>query len=312
MATGLELKVREQIVMEHIRNPIEWSWDQVRLTGHAAESVGRAVRGAREYRHASLPIRRIGVADLGQALAHGFSDFGAFRTDVMFLCIFYPLAGLVLGYVTFGYNLLPLLFPLIAGFALIGPVAAVGLYEMSRRREQGLPTNWATAFSVLGSASFGAIAVLALLLTAIFLIWLGVAWGIYAMTLGQIEPNQVSTMQFMRDVLTTREGWWMIGIGMGVGFLFAVFVLTISVVSFPMLLDRDVGLLTAMRMSIRAVVQNPGPMALWGLIVAASLVIGSIPLFVGLIIVIPVLGHATWHLYRRLVPRYDLRWDRQA
>ena len=183
---------------------------------------------------------------------------------------------------------------------------------MSRRREQGLPTNWATAFSVLGSPSFGAIAALVLLLTAIFLIWLGVAWGIYAMALGQIEPNQISTMQFMRDVLTTREGWWMIGIDMSVGFLFAVFVLMISVVSFPMLLDRDVGLLTAMHTSIRAVMENPGPMALWGLIVAASLVIGSIPLFVGLVIVIPVLGHATWHLYRRLLSHHDLRWDRQA
>jgi uncharacterized membrane protein len=290
--------------MDHIRNPIEWSWDQVRSTGRAAGAVGHAIRGAREYRHAHLAIRHIGMADLGHALARGFSDFGAFRTDVMFLCIFYPLAGLVLGYVTFGYNLLPLLFPLISGFALIGPVAAVGLYEMSRRREQGLPTNWATAFSVLGSPAFGAIAVLALLLTAIFLVWLGVAWGIYAMTLGQIETHPVGTVQFLRDVLTTPEGWWMIGIGIGVGFLFAVLVLMISVVSFPILLDRDVGLLTAMGTSIRAVTNNPKTMALWGLIVAASLVIGSLPLFVGLIIAIPVLGHATWHLYRRLVPRF--------
>lgn len=289
--------------MEHIRNPIEWSWDQVRSTGHAAGSVGRAILGAREYRHADLAIRRIGVADIRQALARGFSDFGAFRTDVMFLCVFYPLAGLVIGYVTFGYNLLPLLFPLISGFALIGPVAAVGLYEMSRRREQGLPTSWATAFSVLRSPSFGAIAVFGLLLTAIFLLWLGVAWGIYAMTLGQIEPAAVPTMQFLRDVLTTQEGWRMIGVGIGVGFLFAVFVLMISVVSFPLLLDRDVGLMTAMRTSIKAVMSNPGPMALWGLIVAVSLVLGSLPLFVGLIIVIPVLGHATWHLYRALVPR---------
>lgn len=290
--------------MEHIRNPIEWSWDQVRSTGRAAGAVGHAIRGAREYRHTSLAIRHIGVADLGHVLARGFSDFGAFRTDVMFLCVFYPLAGLVLGYVTFGYNLLPLLFPLMSGFALIGPVAAVGLYDMSLRREQGLPTSWANAFSVLGSPAFGAIAVLGLLLTAIFLVWLGVAWGIYAMTLGQIETGPVGTMQFLRDVFTTPEGWWMIGIGVGVGFLFAVLVLMISVVSFPILLDRDVGLLTAMRTSIRAVTSNPGPMALWGLIVAASLVIGSLPLFVGLIVAIPVLGHATWHLYRALVPRY--------
>lgn len=287
--------------MEHIRNPLEWSWDKIRLTGHAAESVGWAVLGAREYRHTVPTVNHIGFADLKDVLAKGLSDFGAFRTDVMFLCVFYPLAGLVLAHLTFGYDLLPMLFPLVSGFTLLGPVAAVGLYEMSRRREQGLATNWANAFSVLGSPSFGAIAVLGLLLTAIFLLWLGAAWGIYALTLGPQASS--SALSFIRDVFTTDAGWALIAVGVGVGFLFALLVLTISVVSFPMLLDRDVGLSLAIRTSIHAVVENPGPMALWGLIVAAGLVIGSIPLFLGLIIVVPVLGHATWHLYRRLVPR---------
>ena len=287
--------------MEHIRNPLEWSWDKIRMTGHAAESVGRAVRGASEYRNAALTVKYIGLADLKDVLAKGLSDFGAFRTDVMFLCVFYPLAGLVLAHLTFGYDLLPMLFPLVSGFALIGPVAAVGLYEMSRRREQGLATNWANAFSVLGSPSFGAIAVLGLLLTAIFLLWLGAAWGIYALTLGPQAPSSV--LSFIQDVFTTDAGWALIAVGIGVGFLFALLVLTISVVSFPMLLDRDVGLSVAIRTSVNAVFKNPGPIALWGLIVTAALVIGSIPLFLGLIIVVPVLGHATWHLYRRLVPR---------
>jgi uncharacterized membrane protein len=291
----------EEIVMEHIRNPVEWSWDQVRHTWRAAGSVGHAVLGANEYRHTSLAVRRIGIADLRDALARGFSDFGAFRTDVLFLCLFYPLAGFVLAYATFGYNLLPMLFPLISGFALIGPVAAVGLYEMSRRREQGLATNWANAFSVLGSPSFGAIAVLGLLLGVIFLAWLGAAWVIYYFTLGPEPP--ASNMSFIRDVFTTGAGWAMIVLGIGVGFLFAVLVLTISVVSFPLLLDRDVGLGTAMRTSVNAVKENPVTITVWGLIVAGSLVIGTIPLLLGLIIVVPVLGHATWHLYRKLVPR---------
>lgn len=285
--------------MEHIRNPIEWSWDHLRLTGQAVGSVGHALRGSREFPPDSLVVQRIGMSDLGHALAGGFSDFGVFRTDVMFLCLFYPLAGLVLAHLTFGYDLLPMLFPLVSGFALIGPVAAVGLYEMSRRRELGLHTNWANAFSVLGSPSFGAIAVLGLLLTAIFLLWLGAAWAIYALTLGPQAPS--SAMTFMRDVLTTEAGWTLIAVGIGVGFLFAVLVLTISVVSFPMLLDRDVGLVIAVRTSVRAVAANPGPMAVWGMIVAGSLVLGSLPVFLGLIIVIPVLGHATWHLYRKLV-----------
>ncbi len=283
------------LIMEHIRNPLEWSWDQLRHTGRAAESVGRA----REYRHARPEVRRIGIADLKDALVRGFSDFGAYRTDVIFLCLFYPLAGLILARVTFGQDMLPMLFPLASGFALLGPVAAVGLYEMSRRRERGLPTNWADAFKVLGSPSFGAIAVLGLLLMTIFVLWLVAAWIIYQVTLGPELPASLSA--FVKDVFTTNDGWAMIGLGVGVGFLFAALVLTISVVSFPMLLDRDVGLITAVRTSIRAAAANPGAMATWGMIVAGSLVIGSIPLFLGLIIVVPVLGHATWHLYRKLV-----------
>ena len=106
---------------------------------------------------------------------------------------------------------------------------------------------------------------------------------------------------FVHEVFTTPAGWAMIVMGIGIGFLFAALVLTISVVSFPLLLDRDVGLPTAVSTSIRAVAENPGPMAIWGLFVAGSLVIGSIPAFLGLIVVMPVLGHATWHLYRKVV-----------
>jgi uncharacterized membrane protein len=139
------------------------------------------------------------------------------------------------------------------------------------------------------------------LLMAIFVAWLYTAIGIYDVTLGPDQPASVGA--FIHDVLMTEAGWAMIGVGVGVGFLFAVFVLAISVVSVPMLLDRDVGLGTAIRTSLRAVAANPGPMAAWGFIVAAGLVLGSIPLFLGLIGVMPVLGHATWHLYRRVVTR---------
>jgi uncharacterized membrane protein len=104
-------------------------------------------------------------------------------------------------------------------------------------------------------------------------------------------------------VLATPAGWALIGVGVGVGFLFAVLALAISVVSFPLLLDREVGLGTAIGTSFRAVMANPGTMAVWGLIVAAALVVGSIPVFLGLIIVVPILGHATWHLYREVAPR---------
>jgi len=286
----------------HIRNPAEWAVDQLRTAEQAVERAGHSLRRPPETRDAPLPaVRRIEFADLRDVLAKGLSDFGAYRSDVIFLCIIYPLAGLLLVWQTFGYDMLPLIFPLASGFALIGPVAAVGLYEISRRREQGVDTTWADAFGVVRAPSFGAIFLLGLLLLAIFLLWLAVAQAIYVVTLGPEPPASIGS--FVRDVFTTGAGWAMIVVGVGVGFLFALLVLTISVVSFPLLLDRDVGLYTAVATSVRAVLANPVPMAAWGLIVAGGLVIGSIPVLLGLIVVMPVLGHATWHLYRKVVPR---------
>ena len=285
-----------------IRNPVEWSVDQFRHAASAVESAGRAGRRTRENLHSPAPaVRRIGVADLGLALARGYDDFAAYRTDVIFLCVIYPLVGLVLARLAFGYDLLPLIFPLASGFALVGPFAAVGLNEMSRRREAGMALTWADAFGVFRSPSFGAIVLLGLVLMAIFLLWLLAAEAIYQITLGPAPPASVGG--FVYDVLATPAGRIMIGLGVGVGFLFALLALAISVVSFPLLLDREVGFDTAVLTSIRAVLTNPGPMTAWGLIVAGGLVIASIPFFLGLIIVMPVLGHATWHLYRLIVPR---------
>ena len=281
----------------HIRNPVEWTVDQLRLAGDAVERAGHP-------RGLDLPapaVRRIGYADIREALERGLDDFAAFRTDVAFLCIVYAFAGLVLARLAFGYDLLPLVFPLASGFALIGPIAAVGLYEMSRRREETGEASWADAFDVFRSPSLGAIVGLGLVLLALFLVWLGAAMAIYDLTLGPEPPASISA--FAHDVLTTARGWAMIVIGCGVGFLFALIVLSISVVSFPLLLDREVGLTTAVMTSLRAVAANPRPMALWGLIVAGGLVLGSIPAFLGLIVVMPTLGHATWHLYRRVVAR---------
>jgi uncharacterized membrane protein len=284
-----------------IRNPIQWGVDQVKNASSAVESASRDVRRTEEEASSPIPaVRHIQVADIREALSKGFADFGARRSDVMFLCVICPLVGLVLGRFAFGYEMLPLLFPLASGFALVGPLAAVGLYEMSRRREQGREAGLADALGVFSSPSFGSIAVLGLVLMAIFLLWLLVAEGIYKLTLGPELPTSIGS--FIHDVFSTGAGWGLIVLGVGVGFLFAVLVLAISAVSFPMLLDRNVGVERAVWTSVRAVTENPVPMAAWGLVVVAGLVLGSIPVFLGLIVVLPVLGHATWHLYRKLVP----------
>jgi uncharacterized membrane protein len=250
-------------------------------------------------RPAQPVIRRIGARDLRDALAKGIDDFYAMPTHAMFLCIIYPIVGFLLARLTFGYSVLPLLYPLVSGFALVGPVAALGLYEMSRRKEAGRETSAANALDVLGSSSVGAITALGLLLFVIFMIWVAVANAIYIANFGYAPPASIEA--FLYDVLTTRAGWTLIIVGNGVGLLFAIVVLAVSVVSFPLLLDRDVGAAVAVLTSIRAAVRNPATMILWGLIVAALLVIGSLPLFLGLTVVMPVLGHATWHLYRAVV-----------
>ena len=288
--------------MPDIRNPIEWSGAQLVSAAHAAEAVGRSIDHMRDTAHSPAPaIRRITSSDVWQSLRQGFADFEAYRSDVIFLCATYALVGLVLARLAFDTDLLPLLFPLASGFAIIGPLAAVGLYEMSRRREQGAEVGWANAFDVLKAPAVGGIAALGLILIAVFLFWLVTAWVIFQATLAPTLPKEPSASLFMQAVLFTPPGREMIVMGISVGFLFALFAMMLSVVSFPLLIDRDTGLDTAIGTSFRAVLANPGPMALWGLIVAALLLAGSALAFVGLMVAVPVLGHATWHLYRKLI-----------
>jgi uncharacterized membrane protein len=255
--------------------------------------------GASEPAKADPIVRSISAADLMDALKKGCDDFAAMPSHAIFLCIVYPVIGLVLAALTLGYALLPMLFPLAAGFALVGPFAAIGLYELSRRREAGVDVTASDAFDVLRSPSIGAIVALGVLLMTIFLIWMAVANGIYVRYFGYAPPTSIE--QFAHDLFATSAGWKLILVGNGVGFLFAVAVLMISVVSFPLLLDREVGATVAALTSVRAVIANPMTTALWGLIVAGLLVMGSLPLFLGLPVVLPILGHATWHLYRKIV-----------
>ena len=246
-------------------------------------------------------VRKIGTADLRDALARGFADFNAVPTHLFFLCLIYPILTLVFARIAAGYEVLPLVFPLLAGYTLIGPLVAIGTYELSRRREQGLDVSRAHAFDVFRSPSIGAIAILGIGLMMIYFAWLGAAWTIYTLNFGDAVPASIA--EFAQQIFTTPAGRSLIVVGSGVGFLFAVVVFTLSVVSFPLLVDRDVGVLTAVQTSVRVVLANPVTMAIWGAIVAGTLLIGSLPVFVGLAVALPVLGHASWHLYRKAVER---------
>ncbi|MBN9235302.1 MULTISPECIES: DUF2189 domain-containing protein [Phyllobacteriaceae] len=244
-------------------------------------------------------VRRISISDLFDALKRGAEDFWAKPSHYVFLGLIYPIVGLILTEWTSGSNAIQLVYPLMTGFALVGPFAAIGLYEMSRRRERGMDTSWKRALDVRHSPALPSIAVIGIMLMAFFLLWLFTAQSIYASSFGDQPPAALGT--FVRDLFTTNQGWRLILLGNLTGFVFALIVLATTVIAFPLLLDRDVGVVSAIETSVRAVAMNPVPMLAWGLIVAVLLVIGSIPLFAGLAIVMPILGHATWHLYRKVV-----------
>ncbi|HYZ31475.1 MAG TPA: DUF2189 domain-containing protein [Crenalkalicoccus sp.] len=262
--------------------------------------------GAARKRPAAVPfarpevhINRIGFGDLREALARGWEDFLACPTQLVFLCMLYPLLGLVFARAAATGHLLQMIYPMVAGFALVGPVAALGLYEISRRRERGEPVSWTNTFDVLKEPGLLSIAVLAVALVLLFLAWLSVALRIYEATMGVASPASVGA--FISNLFGTWAGWRLIILGNAVGFLFAMVALVGTVIAFPLILDRQAGPVSAVEASVRATLANPVPMAAWGLIVAVVLALGMLPVFVGLAVALPVLGHATWHLYRRLV-----------
>jgi uncharacterized membrane protein len=276
-----------------IGNPLSWT-AQVLGTGAA----GVPDRLERLGGSAPLPkVAKLTNRDLRESLKAGYDDFTAFRTDVMFACLIYPVIGLVLSFFAFHRALLPLLFPLVAGFALLGPVAAIGLYEMSRRRAAGVEARWSDGFAILRSPSLAPIVAVGAVLFVLFLCWLGAAGLIYNATLGPELPASLPAL--IVDALTTPAGWTMTIVGFAVGFVFAAIVLAVSAMSLPLLVDRDAGLAPAIVLSVQVARENPRVIATWGLIVAVSLALGALPAFLGLIVVMPILGHATWHLYRR-------------
>jgi uncharacterized membrane protein len=283
--------------MTNVKSERLWYYHALEMDQEQSTS-GQEVTATSKQSGRSPIVRSIRPVDLRNAFNKGLDDFLAMPTHVLFLALIYPIVCFGLGAAILEHDLVLDLYPIAAGFPLIGSFAAIGIYELSRRRELGLGVCWNHVFDFVHSKSLRAIVALALLFSMIFIVWLAVARAIFAVNFGDKEI--ASLTEFARD-LTTPHGRNVIVVGNAVGFLFALLVFSLSVVSVPLLLDRNVGVAVATLTSVRVVIKNPITMALWGLFVACSLLIGCLAFFCGLAVVMPVLGHSTWHLYRRVV-----------
>lgn len=248
------------------------------------------------------PVNTIGMADLRWSLAEGYRDFLRNRGDMIIAGLLYPLIGFGTAAFTLGTSRLHLLFPLLAGLSLLGPLVATGFYELARRSEAGLDSGWSHFLDVFKGPRFENIAIMGVLLLGIFLAWMVAAMAIWAAFFGLQSPASLGGLLAM--VFGSAQGWTMAILGCAVGFGFALLVLATTVVSLPMLVDReDISPRDAIETSMAVMRRNPGTVLRWGAIVAGLLVLGAIPLLIGLAAVLPILGYATWHLYTRAVDR---------
>ncbi|MEO1102645.1 MAG: DUF2189 domain-containing protein [Pseudomonadota bacterium] len=230
----------------------------------------------------------------------GWQDFLARPTVAVFLILVYPLVGLLLYRFAFDQELLPLLFPIASGFALIGPLSAVGLFGISRNREQNREPEALQAFGELTGDALVPTIKVGLLLLVIYAAWIGVAQLIYDLVMGGYVPGSLGDLA--ATVLGSGAGWVLIVVGCGVGALFALFALAVGAISLPAIFDRRIDAGEAVGLSVSTVLGHPRLFLAWGIVVAVGLAIASLPAFLGLLVALPVFGHATWHLYRKTVP----------
>lgn len=243
-------------------------------------------------------VRRVAAVDIAEALVEGLRDFQALPLYGLCFGALYAAGGIAIMLCLTAFGMVYLVYPLAAGFALIGPFVAIGLYEVSRRRERGEPVSFAAIWSAIRSRS--EVGWMAFVTLFVFVVWMYQVRLLIALLLG-LNASFSSLQEFMTVVLTTSEGLLFLGIGNAVGAVLSLILFSLTVVSFPLLLDRDVDFVTAMVTSVRAVVTSPLPMISWAAVIVMLLIVSALPYFLGLIVTLPVLGHATWHLYRRLV-----------
>ena len=243
-------------------------------------------------------VRRITTADVAEALGQGLRDFQALPLYGLVFGALYAFGGIAIVLCLTAFGMIYLAYPLAAGFALIGPFVATGLYEVSRRRESGEPVSVGAVWSAVRARS--EIGWMAFVTLFFFVVWMYQVRLLIALLLG-LNASFSSLNDFLTVLLTTNEGLLFLAIGNLDGAALSLILFALTVVSFPLLLDREVDFVTAMVTSVRAVVASPGPMIGWAALITVLLVVSTIPWFLGLLVTLPVLGHATWHLYRRIV-----------
>lgn len=245
-----------------------------------------------------IAIRTPTFGDLTASLAKGFADFISEPVFGLVIGGVYTFGGLLILYVAnyLGYAFLG--FPIMAGFALIGPFAAIALYEVSRIRERGERVTWAGVARGLTPDVMRECSYLGVLMIFLMAIWLKSGAVIYALFFGL---KLLSLSALSEALFTTGAGIGFLIVGHLIGAGFALVVFSLSVVSFPLMVDRKTDFVTALITSIRTVRSNPKLMILWGAMIGLALLAGFVSLFIGLMLVLPVLGHASWHLYRRVV-----------
>jgi uncharacterized membrane protein len=243
-------------------------------------------------------VRRISASDIAEALAEGLRDFQAAPFYGLLFGAIYAAGGLAILFSIVALGMSYLAYPLAAGFALLGPFVAAGLYEVSRQREIGGTPSLSGIWSAI--RSHGEIGWMAFVTLFIFVLWMYQVRFLMALFLG-LNATFSSLQQFITVVLTTNEGLLFLLVGNLVGAALSLILFSLTVVSFPLLLDRDVDFVTAMITSVRAVATSPVPMIGWAAIIVMLLILSALPFFLGLLVTLPVLGHATWHLYRRVV-----------
>ena len=244
-----------------------------------------------------LIVRPVNLGDIANALRAGWGDFRRAPLFGLFFGSFYAVGGILTAILMFWMNMTYMIIPLVIGFILIGPFVAVGLYEVSRALEEGRPLGWGGVLGVMlkqRTREFGWMSFVTLFVFWIWIyqvrLWIAIFFGMHT----------ASTLTaFTKLLFTTSNGFAFLAVGTLVGAVLALVLYAITVISFPLLLDREVDFITAMLTSIKAVAASPLPMLTWGAAIALLTLLAVLPAFLGLLVVFPVIGHASWHLYRR-------------